>query len=173
MRAIAGFMEQVQERPQLLLPPDEAGRETAELGAGAGEGGGRDPRLQGLALALQRDGVTGIEREHLLGCGMGGPADGDGHRRGRGLQTGRHVDRIPGEEALAARGVDVEPDQRVACVHPDADLSSFAADAGQRVDLVDQPQAGAHRPLGVVLVQGGDAEDGDHSVADVLSTVPP
>ena len=65
-------------------------------------------------------------------------------------------------------GLDVEAHQGLAGVDADADLDGLPADAGQGVDLVDQPQAGAHRPLRVVLVQGGYAEDRDHGVADVL-----
>ena len=65
-------------------------------------------------------------------------------------------------------GVDVEAHQRLAGVDADADLDGLAADARQGVDLVDQAQAGAHGALGVVLVQGGHAEDGDHGVADEL-----
>ena len=112
--------------------------------------------------------MAGVEGEDLLGRGVRGLADGDGHRRRRRLQTGGHVDGVAGEEALAARGVDVEAHERLAGVDADADLDGLAADAGQGVDLVDQAQAGAHRALGVVLVQRRDAEDGDHGVADEL-----
>ena len=51
---------------------------------------------------------------------------------------------------------------------PTRTSDGLAADARQRVDLVDQAQPGAHGALGVVLVQRGHAEDGDHGVADVL-----
>ena len=44
----------------------------------------------------------------------------------------------------------------------------WPADACQRVDLIDDAQAGAHGALGVVLVQDRHAEDGDHGVADEL-----
>ena len=59
-------------------------------------------------------------------------------------------------------------DEGLAGVDPDAHLERLAADARQGVDLVDEAQAGAHGALGVVLVQRGHAEDGDHGVADVL-----
>ena len=95
-------------------------------------------------------------------------ADGHGHRWRRRLQTRRHVNGVSGEEALAAGWVDVEAHEHLAAVDPDADLDGSPADAGQCVDLVDQAQAGAHGALGVVLVEGGDAEDGDHGVADEL-----
>ena len=112
--------------------------------------------------------MAGVEGEDLLGGGVGRLADGDGHRRRRGLQAGGHVDGVAGEEALAARRVDVEAHQGLAGVDADADLDGLAADARQGVDLVDQAQAGAHGALGVVLVQRGHAEDGDHGVADEL-----
>ena len=112
--------------------------------------------------------MAGVEREDLLGGRVRGLADGDRHRRGRRLQAGGHVDRVAGEEALARAGVDVEAHQGLAGVDADADLDGLAGDARQGVDLVDQPQAGAHGALGVVLVQYGHAEDGDHGVADEL-----
>ena len=84
------------------------------------------------------------------------------------LQAGGDVDGVAGEEALARAGVDVEAHQGLAGVDADADLDGLAADARQGVDLVDQAQAGAHGALGVVLVQRGHAEDGDHGVADEL-----
>ena len=77
--------------------------ETAQLGAGACQRRGRDPGAQRLALAFHGDRVAGVEGEDLLGGGMRGLADGDGHRRGGALQAGRHVDGVAGEEALAAR----------------------------------------------------------------------
>ena len=69
------------------------------------------------------------------------------------LQAGGDVDGVAGEEALAARRVDVEAHEGLAGVDADADLDGLAADARQGVDLVDQAQAGAHGALGVVLVQ--------------------
>ncbi len=112
--------------------------------------------------------MAGVEGEDLLGGGVGGLSDGDRHRRRRTLQPGGDVDRVAGEEALAAGGVDVEAHQGLAGVDPDAHLDGLAADARQGVDLVDEPQAGAHGAFGVVLVQGGHAEDRDHGVANVL-----
>ena len=99
---------------------------------------------------------------------MGGLADGDGHRWGRRLQARRHVDGVAGEEALAARRVDVETYQGLAGVDAYPDLDRLAADARQGVDLVDQAQAGPHRPFRVVLVHGRHAEDCDHGVPDEL-----
>ena len=123
---------------------------------------------QRLALALERDGVAGVEGEDLLGGGVRGLADRDRHRRRRALQAGGDVDGVAGEEALARAGVDVEAHQGLAGVDADADLDGLAGDARQGVDLVDQAQAGAHGALGVVLVQRRHAEDGDHGVADEL-----
>ena len=95
-------------------------------------------------------------------------ADRDRHRRRRRLQSGGDVDGVTGEEALAARRIDVEAHQGLAGVDADAHLEPPVADARQRVDLVDQTQAGAHGALGVVFMQRRHAEDGDHGVADVL-----
>ena len=153
---------------ELLLAADEGGGERAQLGAGARQGGGRDPGAERLALALERNGVAGVEREDPVGRRMGGLADGDRHRRGRALQAGGDVDRVAGEEAFARAGVDVETHQGLTGVDADADLDGLAADARQGVDLVDQAQPGAHGALRVVLVQRRHAEDGDHGVADEL-----
>ena len=163
-----GLVEQGLELGELVLPADELGAEAAQLGAGARQRRGRDPGAQRFLLALHRDRVAGVEGEGLLGGGVGGLADGDGHRWGHRLQARRHVDGVAGEEALAARGVDVGAHERLAGVDPDADLDRSAADARQGVELVDDAQAGAHGALGVVLVHGRHAEDGDHGVADEL-----
>ena len=163
-----GLVEQGLELGKLVFPADELGAEAAQLGAGARQRRGRDPGAQRLLLALHRDRVAGVEGEGLLGGGVGGLADGDGHRWGHRLQARRHVDGVAGEEALAARGVDVGAHERLAGVDPDADLDGSAADARQGVELVDDAQAGAHGALGVVLVHGRHAEDGDHGVADEL-----
>jgi hypothetical protein len=99
---------------------------------------------------------------------VGRVADCDGHRRRRGLQAGRDVDCIAGEEALATRRIHIETHKSLAGVDADTDLSSLPADARQRVDLVDQAKAGADGALGVVLVERGNSEDRHHSVTDVL-----
>ena len=112
--------------------------------------------------------MAGVEGEDALGDGVCRLADGDSHRWCRCLQAGGHVDGVAGEETFATRGLDVEAHQGLAGVDADADLDRLTADAGQGVDLVDQPQGGAHRPLGVVLVQGRYTKDRDHRVADVL-----
>ena len=127
-----------------------------------------DPGAQRLALALERDRVTGLEGEDLLGGGVRGLADGDAHRRRGGLQPRRHIDGVAGEEAFAGRRVDAEVDERLAGVHADAHLEGAATDAGQGVDLVDQAQPGAHRALGVVLVRRRHAEHAHDGVADEL-----
>ena len=112
--------------------------------------------------------MAGVEGEDLLGGGVGNLADGDGHWWRRRLQARRHVDGVPGEEALAARRVDGEAHEHLARVHADAHLDGLPADARQCVDLVDDAQAGTHGALGVVLVHNRHAEDRDHGVADEL-----
>ena len=168
VRSSADLLEQLPQRGELLLAADEGGGERAQLRAGARQGGGREPGAERLALALEGDEVAGVEREDLLGGRVRRLADRDRHRRGGALQAGGDVDGVAGEEALARAGVDVEAHQGLAGVDADAHLDGLAGDARQGVDLVDQAQAGAHGALGVVLVQRGHAEDGDHGVADVL-----
>ena len=168
LRVRGGLVEQRPQGGELLLAPDEGGGEAAQLGAGARQRRRGDPGRERLGLALERRRVAGLEGEDPLGGGVRRLADGDRHRRGGRLQARRHVDGVAGEEALAGGRVDVEAHQRLAGVDADADLDGAAADAGQRVDLVDEAQTGAHGALGVVLVQGGHAEDGDHGVADEL-----
>jgi hypothetical protein len=58
--------------------------------------------------------MAGVKREDLLGGGVSRRADGDRHRRGRTPQASGDVDRLAGEETLAALGVDVEAHQGLA-----------------------------------------------------------
>ena len=51
---------------ELLLAADEGGGERAQLRAGARQGGGREPGVERLTLALERDGVAGVEREDVF-----------------------------------------------------------------------------------------------------------
>ena len=51
---------------------------------------------------------------------------------------------------------------------PTRTSTPLAGDAGQGIDLIDQAQTGTHGALGIVFVEGGHSEDGDHGVADEL-----
>ena len=153
---------------KLLLAADERRGEAAQLRAGSRQGGSGDPGSEGFGLALERDGMAGLEGEDLLGGGVGGLTDGDGHGRRGALQAGGRVDGVAGEKALAGGGIDVQAHQGLPGVDADPDLNGLAADAGQGVDLVDEAQAGSHGAFGVVLVQGGYAENRHHGVADEL-----
>ncbi len=121
-----------------------------------------------LGLALESDGVTGVEAEGALGGDVGRLADRDRHRRRHALQPRRRVDRVPGKKAAPRGGVDVEAHERVAGIDADANLQRRAVGPRQALEVLDQAQAGAHRALGVVLVHGGHAEHGHHRVPDEL-----
>ena len=79
---------------------------------------------RGWLLPLRATGWQASKAKTLLGGGVRRLADGDGHRRRRRLQAGGHVDGVAGEEALAARRVDVEAHERLAGVDADAHLDA-------------------------------------------------
>src|SRR5581483_10830367 len=85
------------------------------------------------------------------------PADGRG-----GLQPGRRVDDVAGGHRLALGRARVDGDERLAGVDAEPQLDALllrpVADRERRPD----------RPLGVVLVRGGRAEERHHRVADEL-----
>ena len=56
----------------------------------------------------------------------------------------------------------------LAGVHADPYLDRVAVGPGQRASLADELQRTSHSPLGVVLVRPGEAEHGEHGVADEL-----
>ena len=83
-------------------------------------------------------------------------------------EAGGDVDGVAGEEAAAGGGVDIEAHEGLAGVDADARLERRAVGAGHALERLEDAQAGAHGPLGVVLVHGRHAEDADHGVADEL-----
>ena len=99
---------------------------------------------------------------------MSDGADHHAHGRSGGFQAGGGVDGVAGEEALAGAGGDVEAHKGLAGVDADTGLQGTAVGASHAVELLDDAQAGTHRPLGVVLVHHRHAEDADHGVADEL-----
>ena len=121
-----------------------------------------------LGLALERRRLQLFVVEDRRRRVMGGETDRDPHLRGRRLQPSRGVDRVAGEEAFAGAGLDAEPDERLAGVDPDAGTKRCATDSREPFHLCDDPKAGAHGALGIVLVGGGHAEHSDCRVPDEL-----
>ena len=74
----------------------------------------------------------------------------------------------PGQQPLPRARGDPEANQRLAGVDPDAESQRRPADGLEALGVLDDAQARAHGPLGVVLVGGGNPEDADHGVADEL-----
>ena len=95
-------------------------------------------------------------------------ADDDPHGRSYALQAGGGVHRVAHHEAVTGQRVDVEMDERAPGVDADAGADDLPAGRRQLRQPLQDPQAGAHGTLGIVLVRDRDAEDGDDGVADEL-----
>ena len=141
----------------------------AQAGAAAALGGRlREPGPHRLLLALDRERLELVVGDGVPGQLVRELADDDAAGRRGGLEAGRRVDGVAGEEGLARGGVDVGVQVGLAGVHADAHLDRVAVGPGQRADFVDEPKRAAHGPLGVVLVRLREAEHGEHGVADEL-----
>ena len=165
-RVLDGALDQRAQQRQLGLAADE-GAERAPAAAVRPDGGhpldgvGRD--RAGPALDPQRARRDGA-RERLDGA-EGALADQDLARLGGLLQARGQVDRLAGDQEVApgARAGDDE-----AGVDPDPQRHLHVAPLGQARQARAHHQRGPHRPLGIVLVRGRDAEHRHHRVADEL-----
>ena len=90
---------------------------------------------------------------------------------GRGLQARGDVRRVPERDGARVGGSD-DPDRDLTGVDPDA--RAEVGDSPGRLDLarvvtdeVENPDSSPGSPLGVVLVRGGDPEEGGDPVAHV------
>ncbi len=121
--------------------------------------------LAALGLQFARGGVLhGVRRERV-----GGAADVHPARRRRGLQPLGRVHHIAHGGVVGAgkgadqhlTGVDAHPDANAVAAHQ-------AGGCGVRGQGLLHAQGGAHRPLRVVLVRHGGAEEHEHAVAEQL-----
>ena len=130
-------------------------------------GGVTDERTRrdrlGLALCLEAGGRPVDEAIRGLAASFG---DQDSPRLGLLLEAGRGVDRVArDQEVLAGRGVPAGDDLAARDTQPDR--QAFRQ-AWVSADLVAQVERRADRPLGVVAVGDGQAEDRHHRIADEL-----
>src|SRR5205823_6287435 len=68
------------------------------------------------------------------------------------LDPRRGVDAVASEESLADSRADVEADERLTGVDPDPQPERRAAESFEVARLVDDPERGADRPLGIVAM---------------------
>ena len=172
--ALADLVEQVVERAELPLPPDER----AEAGAAR-----VTQRRAAAPVADDPVGVDGglpapqIDGPERLGADVSGHqargrlADEDLPRRGRGLQTGGHVDGVADRREVDGHLVAEVPQHHHAAVdpHPGRERLAVAVD-GERVLLQPPPDAerGQQRPPGVVLVRHRRADERHEAVPEEL-----
>ena len=76
------------------------------------------------------------------------------------------VDGIPCEHPLPRAGTHCEADECRPGIDPHAEPQRFAPDRDQILGRLRDPDAGANRSFGIVLVGGGNPEDPDHRVSD-------
>ena len=163
-----------QQQAQLLLAPDQRGQrsggverlEPARSYAGAEDAIG--PHRVGETLDVDHAQVRTLEQ--VADEAAGALGDDDAAGLGQGLQPGGQVRRLADHRLLASRtaaqevadhrdaGRDADPDPERSTGHGRAQL------AHRRHDI----EAGADRPLGLVLVGLRPAEVGQHAVAHVL-----
>ncbi len=172
------LLEGVVEAAALPLPADHGGGETL----------GREPRPRPDPGVSQVDQTVGPQRCLLalddqrpdrFGAHVrpdqpqGGVRDEDLAGGGGLLQPGRDVDGVPGDAAARPRPADGD----LAGVDADADAEAEPPVTFQvgveHVHAGADPACGAGGPQRVVLVQDGDAEDGEHGVPDELLDAAP
>ena len=171
-RARARGLENLADEGQLGRAPDEIDLRPVEPPplARLGARTARYRRCHGNGLALQLDGLFLTPFEQRLELA---PRVGVGEHRaglGRRLEPRGGVDRVAEGGVLDARtGSDRSQHHRP---RRDADPDAETVDAPAALDLacigshlVDDPQAGSHRPFGVVLVGDRGSEECEHPVA--------
>ena len=120
-------------------------------------------------LPLHLHGVERLVDEDLARLPVGRLADHERADRGGCLQAGGGVDDVAGRDSLALLRARTECDHRLAGVDADPHLQlEPGLPLVQVGDRLQDAQAGADRPLGIVLVRYRCTEDGHHRVADEL-----
>ena len=156
-------VEEVLEEAQLVDPPHEGRLERLRpiaaapfrddpQGTPGGHGGG---------LALEGRLPGRLEDDRGGGRPLGGFADEDRTRRGDRLEPGGRVDEVAGDHSLVDRP---DRDRRFAGENPGP-----GGDArSERLDRIDDLEAGSHGPLGVILAGDRRTPDSHDRVADEL-----
>ncbi len=160
-----GLLQQL----QLGVSTDERAGGPVDLDGVSASGLGGAPDRDGIGLALDLDRVHRLVVDHLVGRPPRPLAD---HHRPGGrdlLEARRGVHHVAGDHPLTLFGAGAEGHDRLAGVHRDADREvGVGAGLVQLVEGLDDPQAGADRPLGIVLVGDRRPEDGHDRVTDEL-----
>ena len=162
--------ERVEEEVELSPAPDELGRAVlSDVDAEPRARRERFPRRDGFRLALRvhRGCLAVVDR---MACRPPGRlADEDAARRRRRLEARRRIHHVAGRDAFPCPDVGVQVDECLAGIDADSQL-----ELERRIRLVQLPDrlvdrdCAANRPLGVVLVSGGDPEEADNGVPDEL-----
>ena len=119
----------------------------------------------GCSLPFATTGVLRLVPDDVARREVGLGADDDAVDRRGGLQAGRGVDHVTGDQRFAERCAGAEGDNRLPGVHSDAQLqTAFDEVAG---DVTDGKRS-AHCALRVVTMGERRAEDAHHRVADEL-----
>ncbi len=159
--------ERLEQERALVLAADER-RVRRGLGlADAAPRVRRAPDGDRIRLALRDDRLEGLVGDRALRRPHRRLVDEDvAHRSGR-LQAGGDVDDVARDDALAALRARTERDDGLAGRDRGAhgELETFLAEL---LDRLEDPEPGADRALGVVLVGDGSPEDGHDRVADEL-----
>ncbi len=170
-RALAGSALEAGDQRRLVgVPADQRGGERAgDVGSEPRPRLKRLPEEQRLRLALDRNPLERREIEHAVGRSKGRLRDRHGVDRRGGLHAGRGIHDVAGDERLAELGPRLQRDHRFPGVHADPHLQRrLRVLLVQLRDLFEDPEPGAHGPLGVVLVRDRRTEHRHHRVADEL-----
>ncbi len=139
-----------------------------DVGPEAGPGPHGAPRRHGLGLVLGRERLEGLVVEDVPRGQIGGLADRDTARGRSGLKASGSVHDVAGRHPLPELRTGAQHDNRLARVDADTDGEVRSAVLVRLLDRIEDPQAGADRPFGVVLVGCGRAEHGHDGIPDEL-----
>ena len=157
-----------QERP-LVLAPDERRRLLVADASDPPEGLDGLPYLDGIGLALRRDGIVRPVDDQPIGRSMRSGADEDAVDRRRRLDARRRVHHVTRHHRLARRRARVQRHERLPGrdSHPHVKVERVVP-VVQLPDGIAHGERRADRALGIVLVRRRCPVNGDDRVADEL-----
>ena len=168
-RVIAkGTLEQTLQQRLLHLAADHWNGMAAKVRAETRTGSDSTPNRERPALPFHAHRLEGLVVEDIACSEIGRLPDRDSPRRRNGLEPSSGVDDVAGHHPLALGRTGAEGDDDLARVDPDPHRELKPLLQVQLVNRLQDPQAGADGPLGVVLMDDGGTEDRHHRVADEL-----